>query len=117
VPVFFGRDQEGSRVGQLLKRLSIGLLIAAAIVLIFVLTDRLESLVESAIDRFGAVRTLWVVGLATVVLGLAWVRYGGARVLRLWGVVLKPIRPEEGAAGTDAGSDPERRPRLVGPRK
>jgi hypothetical protein len=101
-------------VGQLLKRIAIVVSTVAALTLVLFLTDRFEALVDAAIDRFGAVPTLWAVGIATVLLGLAWVRYGGARVLRLWGVVLKPARPEEGAPGTDAG---ERRPRLVGPRK
>jgi hypothetical protein len=92
-------------------------LFGGSIALVLVLADALDALGDAVIARIGAGPTLALVGSAILVLALTWVRYGGARVLRRWGVILKPARPEEGAPGTDAGSDPERRPRLVGPRR
>jgi hypothetical protein len=104
-------------VGRILKGVAIALVVAAVVTLALFLTRALEGLVDGLMDRVGAVWTLGLVGAATVVLGLMWLRYGGTRILRRWGIVLKPARPEEGAAGPDAGTGPQRRPRLVGPRK
>lgn len=102
---------------QFLKRLSAALLVVAGIALIVLLTDAIERGMDALIERIGAVWTLGLLSVAIVVLAGLWLRYGGTRVLRRWGVVLKPARPEEGASGSDAGSDSERSPRLVGPRK
>lgn len=101
---------------QLVRPLLGAILFGGAIALVLVLAEALDALGDAVIARIGAGPTLAIVGLAILVLALTWVRYGGAGVLRRWGVILKPARPEEAAPGTDAGSDPERRPRLVGPR-
>ena len=100
-------------MGQLLRRLSIALGIAGAIALAIFLTDQFEILFDRLIQRLGAVRTLWLLGGATLVLAVMWLRHGGARVGRWWGIVLKPARPVGGPAG--AGS--EAASPLVGPRK
>jgi hypothetical protein len=98
----------------MIRRVAIAGLIAAGIVLALYLTKGLERLVDGLMLRVGSVWTLGIVAAATLVLGAMWLRYGGARVVRWWGIVLKPARPkEEGAA--DTGS--ERRPPLVGPRQ
>ena len=102
-------------MGRLIRRVSILLLVAAGIALMFFLTDKLEGLVDALVDRIGPAWTLGLIGTTTVVLAMTWLRYGGTRVLRRWGVVLKTAHPEGGTPGADAGT--ERRPPLVGPRR
>jgi hypothetical protein len=102
-------------LGQLMRRVTIAALVAAGIVLALFLTKALERLVDGLMLRVGSVWTLGIVAAATLVLGVMWLGYGGARVVKWWGIVLKPARPEEEAADTDTGS--ERRPPLVGPRR
>ena len=98
---------------QIMRRVWIALGMVAAVALTIFLTDRFEALADRLMARLGAVRTLWLLAGTTLVLGALWIRYGGARVARGWGIVLKPARPTGGAAG--AGS--ESTPPLVRPRK
>jgi hypothetical protein len=78
------------------------------------LSDFLKGLVDSLIARVGEVWAVGIIGGTTIVLAALWLFYGGPRVVRWFGIVLKPARPEEGPA--DAGSGSERAPPLVGPR-
>jgi hypothetical protein len=100
---------------QLLRPLLGAGLFAGAIALVLVLSEAIDALGDAVLARLGAGPTIALVGIAILALALTWVRYGGARVLRRWGVILKPARAEKCAPGTDAGSDPGRRPDLVGP--
>ena len=102
----------------MLRRLSIALLGVAALALVYGLTELLERGVDVLVARIGAVPTLVLVGAVTVALSVAWLRYGGARVLRRWGLVLKPARsaaPAEEGARTEPGHQGPRR--LARPRR
>ncbi len=102
---------------QVLRGLAVAFFLAMGVVLLLLLTDLLENLIDDLIDRVGGVWGLGVVGVATVGLGLLWLRHGGARVLRRQGVVLKPAPPDgKGSAAPDEIGG-RRRNRLVGPHK
>jgi hypothetical protein len=100
-------------LGKLMRGLAIAVLVAAGVVVALFLTKWLERLVDGLMLRIGSVWTLSIVAGVTLVLAAMWLRHGGVRVVRWWGIVLKPAPPKEGAAG--AGPT-ERRPPLVGPR-
>ena len=74
----------------LMRRLGAVLGVALALALVYAGVNALERGVDLLIARVGAGPTLAVVALATVALAALWVRYGGARVLRRWGVMLAP---------------------------
>jgi hypothetical protein len=87
----------------------LALLVGVMIILLF--ADRIQGLVVKLNDRVGAAWGLGIVGLATLLLWVVWVRYGGVHALRRWGVVLKPARMHEqddGAAGPGDGPAVER---------
>jgi hypothetical protein len=90
-------------------------LVAGGVVLALLLTKMLERVVDGLMLRVGEVWTLGIVVAATIVLGTLWLRHGGTRVVRWFGIVLKPARSHEEAAGPDTGS--ENVPPLVGPRR
>jgi hypothetical protein len=99
-------------LGSMMKRVTMLALAAGGIVLALYMTKGLEQIFDGLMLRVGAVWTLGIMAGATLVLAALWLRYGGPRVARWWGIVLKPAQPREGEAGTE----PERRPPLVGPR-
>jgi len=97
-------------LGQWIRRTAIALGLIAAVVIAVFLTDRFETLVDRLMARLGAVRTLALLGVVTLALGAMWLRNGGARVGRGWGIVVKPAQP----AAETANREPTP---LVGPRK
>jgi hypothetical protein len=97
----------------MMRQMTIVALAVGGIVLALVLTKGVERLFDGLMLRVGSVWTLGILVAATLVLGAMWLRYGGARVARGWGIVVKPARPRE--PSVDSGS--ERRPPLVGPRQ
>ena len=99
-------------MGSMMRRVTILALVAGGIVLSLYLTKGLERIFDGLMLRVGAVWTLGIVAGATLALAGLWLRYGGPRVARWWGIVLKPAQPSE----EGAGSEPERQPPLVGPR-
>jgi hypothetical protein len=101
----------------LIRVLAGAALLALGVALVLFLTDGLQFLVGELIDRVGAPWGLGVIGLVTVALAFVWIRYGGTRVLRRWGVVLKPARPEPEAVAPAADAESEPRKRLVRPQK
>lgn len=72
------------------------LMVGLALALAFFLEQQLERGVDALVARVWALPTLAIVATGTVLLAAARLRYGGARVLRLWGIVLKP-EPRERA--------------------
>ena len=81
--------------------------LAAALLLGFSVADRLDRSVRDFLDRVGGAWGLSIVALATVLLLFVWLRFGGSRTLRRWGVVLKPIPPpprDDGAQETGGDS-------------
>src|SRR5687767_1630679 len=99
----------------MMRQMTIVALAACGIVLSLVLTKGVERLFDGLMLRVGCVWSLDILVAAAVVLAAMWLHYGGTRVARGWGIVLKPARPREDEAGADSGS--ERRPPLVGPRR
>ena len=85
-------------------------LLVAVVTILFV-AGRIQGLVVGLIARVGAAWGLGIVGAATILLWVVWVRYGGAHALRRWGVVLKPAivhEQDDGGAGSGDGSAVER---------
>ena len=93
-------------MGRVLRGLLVAALFAGVLALILIAPQYLERVVDRLVRRIGAGPGLAVVLGATVLLGALWLRFGGTRVLRRWGVVLTPARPDEqdrarGLAGDD----------------
>jgi hypothetical protein len=107
-------------VGRLIRGLPSILALLVGVMIILLFADRIQGLVVKLNDRVGAAWGLAVVGVATLLLGVVWVRYGGVHALRRWGVVLKPARmheQEDGAAGPGDGPVVERHaqdPQVLG---
>jgi hypothetical protein len=106
-------------LGRLIRGLaSVVALLVGTVIILFV-ADRIQDLVVELIDRVGAAWGLGVVGVATLLLWVVWVRLGGVHALRMWGVVLKPTRMHEqddGAAGPcdgHAGGKPSQDPQAL----
>ena len=100
---------------------AVGLAVGLGLALagLYRMVDWLDGVVSELIERVRAWWGLGIVGVATAVLGLAWVRYGGVRALERWGVVLKPLHPEppgEGSAGPGDGAARKRPARPRDPR-
>ena len=96
----------GRLIGVLISAVGVALIFFG----LFEVADRLQDFGGDFIDRVGAAWGLGIVGVATVLLALVWLRYGGANALRRWGVVLKPLPPQrtqDGAA--PSGEDPPRK--------
>jgi hypothetical protein len=77
-------------------------LLIVGVTILFV-ADRIQGLVVDLIDRVGAAWALGIVGVATILLWVVWVCYGGVHALRRWGMVLKPAvthEREEGGVGS-----------------
>lgn len=93
-------------MGQFIRGLlSAVALLIAAVTILFV-AGRIQDLVVGLIDQVGAAWGLGIVGAATILLWVVWVRYGGAHVLRRWGVVVKPaIVQEQDDGGVGLGGD------------
>lgn len=85
-----------------MRRLTAALLVGLGLALLYPAARLLERGVDLLVRRIGAVPTLLLVGALTVGLARVWLRHGGSRVLRSWGVELKPARPVE--------ADPEESP-------
>ena len=75
-----------------MRRVWLALAVVLVIALLVVLERSLDRGVKALIERVGGVRALVLVAIATVLLAGAWLRYGGTRVLRRWGVVITPPR-------------------------
>lgn len=89
-------------MGRLIRGLPSILALLVGVMIILLFADRIQGLVVKLNDRVGATWGLAVVGAATLLLWVVWVRYGGVHALRRWGVVLKPARmyeQDDGAAG------------------
>ena len=98
-------------MGRLIRGLALVVALLVGVVIILFVADRIQDLVVELIDRVGAAWGLGIVGVATILLWVVWVRYGGVHALRRWGVVLKPARVHEeddGAAGPGDGPAVER---------
>ena len=93
-------------------------LLVGSVIILFV-ADRIHDLVVEFIYRVGAAWGLGIVSVATLLLWVVWVRFGGVHALRRWGVVLKPTRMHEqddGAAGPcdgHAGGKPSQDPQAL----
>lgn len=90
-----------------MRRLTATLLVGLALAVLHPAMRLLQRGVDLLVQRIGAVPTLLLVGTTTVGLARVWFRHGGARVLRSWGVVLKPAPPVE--ADPEERGAPERR--------
>ena len=104
---------------RFLKAVGLTAVLVLGLAGLYLLVDWLDEVVSGLIDRVGAWWGLALVGVATALLGLVWIRYGGAHALRRWGVVLKPFppqAPEKGTAGSGDGAVPKRPARPTGPR-
>lgn len=109
-----------------MRRLIRVLISAVVVLLIFFamspIADRLEDLGSDFVDRVGAAWGLGIIGAATVLLALLWLRYGGTNALRRWGVVLKPLPPDRTQDGVLPSREepprqrPKRDPRTPTPR-
>jgi hypothetical protein len=97
----------------MMRQMTIVALAVGGIVLALLLTKGVERLFDGLMLRVGSVWTLGILVAATVVLAAMWLRYGGTRVARGWGIVVKPARPR----GDEASVGSQRRPPLVGPRQ
>ena len=73
---------------QLMRWFSVGLFVAGGITLALFLTNTLERMVDGLMLQVGEVWTLGIVMAATIVLGALWLRYGGIRVVRWFGIVI-----------------------------
>ena len=94
-------------MGRLIRALASVVALLVAVVTILFVADRIQNLVVDLIDRVGAAWALGIVGVATILLWVVWVRYGGVHALRRWGVVLKPaIVHEREEGGVGSGSVP-----------
>ena len=98
-------------MGRLIRALALVVALAIAVVTILFVASAIQDLVVGLIDQLGAAWALGIVSVATSLLWIVWVRYGGVHALRRWGVVLKPAvvhDQEEGGAGPSGGSPVEK---------
>ena len=94
-------------MGRLVRGLSSVVALLIAVVTILFIANRIQDLVVELIERVGAAWGLGIVGAATILLWVVWVRYGGVHALRRWGVVLKPaIVHEQDDGSVGSGDDP-----------
>ena len=76
-----------------MHRLILTLALVAGFIVLSSALDLIFDLTRALIRSIGPVWALGVVGLLTVTLGWIWIRYGGTRALRRWGVTVIPQRP------------------------
>ena len=98
-------------MGRLIRGFASVVAFLVAVVTILFVAGRIQDLVVDLIDLVGASWALGIVGVATILLWVVWVRYGGVHALRRWGVVLKPAivqEQDDGGAGSGDGSAVER---------
>ena len=100
------------RLGRLIRGLALAVALLIAVVSILFVADRIQDLVVGLIGRVGAAWALGIVGVATILLWIVWVRYGGVHALRRWGVVLKPavVHEQDEGGAASAGGPPVEKP-------
>lgn len=90
-----------------MRGLASAVALVIVVLVVYFVANRLQDLVAELIERVGAVWGLTIVGVATLLLGSVWVRYGGVHALRRWGVVVKPAIVQKRDDGTaESGDDP-----------
>ena len=99
-------------MGRLIRGLALAIALLIAVVSILFVADRIQDLVVGLIGRVGAAWALGIVGVATILLWIVWVRYGGVHALRRWGVVLKPavVHEQDEGGAASAGGPPVEKP-------
>ena len=93
---------------ELVRRVMSGLLLLAAALIFWWVGDFLFYSTRLISRRFGPPWALAFIGSGTILLATVWIRYGGTRALRRWGVTIKPATPPDSlaaASGDDEDAD------------